>query len=319
MYSKFEGLFIPTVTPFDANGALDLKSIDRLTRHQTSIKGVAGLVSCARIGEGTVLRPEEKMQVYEVMGEAAHAHGKLNIATIAPQSTDEAIEIVRKLEKLPVDAVMIFPPLLFSWGKVGGDLKLRFFEDVTKATTLPVVLFQIPVQSYWYDPETITRIAALPNVLAFKEASFNLELFSETCRQLKANGRKMRILTGNDKFVGKSYELGAVGALIGMANLATERWAELDKAGRQGDYQRALALQHELEDLSGIVFAEPIVEAVARIKAILQDEGLITSATIRRPQLGITAEAREQVLQSYRRLKAGKQAAVADRAVAVAH
>jgi len=303
-YSKLEGLFIPTVTPFDDKLALDLRSLDRLARFQASVEGVSGLVSCARIGEGTVLRPEEKLKVHQAMGEAAHACGKLHIATIAPQSTDEAIETLRKLEPLPVDAVMIFPPLLFAWGKVGGDLKLRFFEDVTKASKLPIVLFQIPVQSYWYDPQTITRIAALPGVVAFKEASFSVELFSETCRLLKANGRKMRVLTGNDRFVGKSYELGAVGALIGVANLAVDRWAALDKAGRRGDYAGALAIQEELKELSEIVFVEPIVEAVARIKAILQDEGLIATAAVRPPQMGISAAEKQQLLHSYRELRA---------------
>lgn len=303
-YSKFEGLFIPTVTPFDAKLEVDLKSLDRLARHQASIDGVAGLVSCARIGEGTVLRPEEKLKVHKAMGEAAHACGKLHIATTAPQSTGEAIETLRKLESMPVDAVMIFPPLLFAWGKVGGDLKLRFFEDVTKATKLPIVLFQVPVQSYWYDPETISRIAALPNVLAYKDASFNVELFAETCRQLRANGRKMRVLTGNDRFVGKSYELGAVGALIGVANLAIDRWAELDRAGRRGDFGAALAIQAELKELSELVFAEPIVEAVARIKAILHDEGLIATAGVRPPQLGISDAEKQQLLRGYRELRA---------------
>jgi len=51
-HSRFHGLFIPHVTPFDDSGALDLDSLERLTTHQTSIHGVAGLVSCARIGEG---------------------------------------------------------------------------------------------------------------------------------------------------------------------------------------------------------------------------------------------------------------------------
>lgn len=302
-YARFEGLFIPTVTPFDDAMALDLQSLDRLARFQAGTDGVSGLVSCARIGEGTVLRPEEKLEVHRAMGEAAHACGKLHIATIAPQSTDEAIDTMRKLESLPVDAVMIFPPLLFAWGKVGGDLKLRFFEDVTRASRLPVVLFQVPVQNYWYDPETISRIAALPNVVAFKDASFSAELFGQTCERLRRDGRRMRVLTGNDRFVGRSYQLGAVGSLIGMANLAVDRWAALDRAGRSGDHETALAIQEELHALSHVVFAEPIVEAVARIKAILQDEGLIASAAVRRPQLGITAAEKQAVLRSYRDLR----------------
>ena len=303
-YTKFEGLFIPTVTPFDAKLALDLKSLDRLARYQASVDGVAGLVSCARIGEGTVLSPEEKLKVHQAMGEAARACGKVHIATIAPQSTAEAIETVHKLESMPVDAVMIFPPLLFAWGKVSGDLKLRFFEDVTRACKMPIVLFQIPVQSYWYDPETITRIAALPNVVAYKEASFSLELFTETCRQLKAKGRKMHVLTGNDHFVGKSYELGAVGSLIGVANLAVDRWVEIDRAGRRGDFGTALAIQEELKELSELVFVEPIVEAVARIKAILQEEGLIENASVRPPQLGLSETEKQTLLHGYRQMRA---------------
>ena len=260
------------------------------------------LVSCARIGEGPVLSWAEKLQVYEVMGKAARDSKKLHTATIMPQSTAEAISMMKELEKLPVDAVMIFPPLLFSWGKVGGEFKFRFFEDLTKASSLPIVLFQIPVQSYWYDPETISRIAALPTVVAFKEASFDINLYTETCQRLKRDGRKMLVLTGNDRFVGKSYELGAVGSLIGMANLAVNRWAELDKAGRRGDFRGALAIQEELKELSELVFAEPIVEAVSRIKAILQAEGLIATSSVRAPQLGITDQQRDALLAGYRRI-----------------
>jgi dihydrodipicolinate synthase/N-acetylneuraminate lyase len=305
-YDRFEGLFIPTVTPFLADLTVDTASLDRLARHQASIPGVAGLVSCARIGEGTVLAPDEKLAVYEAMGSAARACGKLHIATIAPQSTAEAIAIIKKLESLPVDAVMIFPPLLFAWGKVSGDLKVRFFEDIARATKLPVVLFQIPVQSYWYDADTVDRIAALPNVVAFKEASFNLELFTSICRKLQASGRRMRVMTGNDRFVGKSYELGAVGSLIGMANLAPEQWAMLDAAGRAGDFAGAIALQHKLAELSEVVFGEPIVEAVGRIKAILHDEGLIAHAGVRPPQMGITSEERRTVIESFRRVRSAQ-------------
>ena len=303
-YSKFEGLFIPTVTPFDSEGNLDLKSLDRVSRYQASIPGVAALVSCARIGEGTVLTPEEKMQVHEVMGAAARAFGKVHTACIAPQSTKEAINTIHALEKMAVDAVMIFPPLLFSWGKVGGDLKVKFYEDIVNATSMPITLFQIPVQNYWYDPETVCRIAALKHIVSFKEASFNKELFTETCRQLKLKNAKMRVLTGNDRFVGESYKLGAVGALIGMANVAPDQWAELDRVGRAGDFPAALDMQAKLQPMSDLIFAEPIVEAVARIKAVLKNENLIACDYVRPPQQGISEAERAELLKRYAELRA---------------
>jgi 4-hydroxy-tetrahydrodipicolinate synthase len=303
-YAKYEGLFIPTVTPFDESGDLDLKSLDRVARYQASVPGVAALVSCARIGDGAVLTPDEKMKVHEMVGRAAHDNGKVHTATIAPQSTKEAIALIRKLETMPVDAVMIFPPLLFAWGKVGGDLKVKFYEDIVAATEMPITLFQIPVQSYWYDPDTICRIAALPHIVSFKEASFNIDLYTESCRRLKADNAKMRILTGNDRFVGKSYELGAVGALIGVANVAPDQWAELDRLGRAGDFKGAIAMQELLRSISDLIFQEPIVEAVARIKTVLKNERLIASDFTRPPQMGISEAEKQELLKRYAALRA---------------
>jgi 4-hydroxy-tetrahydrodipicolinate synthase len=300
---QFQGLFIPYVTPFDESGAVDIESLERLTSHFVSLNGVAGLVSCARIGEGPVLTLQEKRRVYESVGKIARQAGRIHIATITPQSTDEAIDLVRDLETLPVDAAMIFPPLLFAWGKVEGELKFRFFEDVTHNTNLPLVLFQIPVRSYWYDVETICRIAKLEKVVAYKEASFDMKLFTDTMQQLERQNAVMEVLTGNDRFVAESYKLGASGALIGVSNVATEKWAAMDRAGRAGDFDNAAAIQKELESLKELIFSEPIVEAVARIKIILEDEGLIKTATVRRPQLGVSESERKQLLDSYRALK----------------
>ncbi|HMF47191.1 MAG TPA: dihydrodipicolinate synthase family protein [Candidatus Saccharimonadales bacterium] len=302
-HERFSGLFIPHVTPFDNLGALDSESLTRLTKHFCSLPGVAGLVSCARIGESPVLNLDEKRRVYEISGKAAREGGKVHIATIAPQSTDEAVGLMHELENLPVDGVMIFPPLLFAWGNVDPNLKVRFFEDLAAETKLPVVLFQIPVKSYYYDPDTICRIARLENVVAFKEASFDIDLFSETVQRLRRDRAAMRILTGNDRFVAESYKLGAHGALIGVANVATEKWGALDIAGRAGKFDEAAAIQSELASVKELVFSEPIVEAVARIKIVLQREGLIKTAKVRRPQLGVSEAEKKQLLESYQALK----------------
>jgi 4-hydroxy-tetrahydrodipicolinate synthase len=299
----FRGLFIPYVTPFDESGAVDIASLERLTTHFVSLDGVAGLVSCARIGEGPVLTTQEKRRVYESIGKIARKTGRLHIAAIIPQSTDEAINLVRDLETLPVDAAMIFPPLLFAWGRVEGELKFRFFEDLARNTNLPLVLFQIPVRSYWYDVETICRIAKLEKVVAFKEASFDMRLFTDTMRQLERENTNVEVLTGNDRFVAESYKLGASGALIGVSNVATEKWAAMDRAGRAGDFENAAAIQKKLESLKELIFSEPIVDAVARIKIILEHEGLIKTAAVRRPQLGVGEAEKKRLLDSYRALK----------------
>ena len=47
----------------------------------------------------------------------------------------------------------------------------------------------------------------------------------------------MQVLTGNDRFVGESYRMGGVGSLIGISNVATPRWGQLDIAGRAGQFE----------------------------------------------------------------------------------
>jgi dihydrodipicolinate synthase/N-acetylneuraminate lyase len=73
----------------------------------------------------------------------------------------------------------------------------------------------------------------------------------------------------------------------------------MDQAGRAGDFRQAMAIQEELEDLKELVFAEPIVDAVARIKTILRHEGWIKSDGVRKPQLGIGAEEKRRLIESY--------------------
>ena len=77
----------------------------------------------------------------------------------------------------------------------------------------------------------------------------------------------------------------------------------MDSAGRAGDFENAAAIQKELESLKELIFSEPIVEAVARIKIILEHEGLIKTAAVRRPQIGISESEKKRLLDSYRDLK----------------
>lgn len=298
---RFKGLFVPLVTPFYESAEPDVESLERLAGYLTT-QGIAGLVSCARIGEGPVLSPKEKLAVFKVVGQVTRRAGLAHIAAITPQSTGEGVRLCRELEELPVDAAMIFPPLLFSWGKVPGDFKVRFFEDLVRDSRMALVLFQVPVPSYWYDVETVCRIAELDRVVAYKEASFNVDLFNDTVRELKRRRRKIQVLTGNDRFVAQSYAVGAEGALIGISNVATEKWAAIDRTARGGEHDKALALQAELRELQELIFGEPIVEAVARIKAVLRHQGLIRSDTVRRPQLGVSAEERKKLIASFREI-----------------
>lgn len=287
-------LFVPHVTPFTPENTLDEESLVSLVEYFNDVPGLGGLVSCARIGEGPVLDWAEKRRVFELVADAKADHLPL-VATIAPQTTDEAIRKVTEAAEAGADAAMIFPPLLFAWGNVHGEFKVQFFEDVAAETDLPLVLFQVPVQSYWYQPETVRRISLIDSVEAYKDASFDVQLFTETVREVQNDGGDMNILTGNDRFVAQSFMFDIEGALIGVSNVATEAWANLCTVAADREYKRAMDVQDDLYGIKETIFAEPIVDAPARLKYCLREQGVIAHDGVRRPQLGIDADEEDRL------------------------
>jgi 4-hydroxy-tetrahydrodipicolinate synthase len=291
---ELRGVFVPHVTPLDASGDIDVRSLESLIQRIGSVDGLGGLVSCARIGEGPVLSWDEQLRVYERVAEAKPGDVP-HVATVGAGSTGEAIEKVRQVSAAGADAAMIIPPLLFAWGQSEPEMKYRFFEDLDAETDVPLVLFQVPVSSYWYDADTVARIASLDGVAAIKEASFNVQLFTAVVQTLKAEGRDISILSGNDRFLAQSFMLGIDGALVGVANLLTERWVEMYTHAANNRYSEALGLQEELLEIKDLTFKQPIVEATARIKYCLAEQGVIANDAVRRPQLGLSADAKAEL------------------------
>lgn len=285
----FDGVFVPHVTPLTDDEEIDKQSLRDLVRELSDTEGLGGLASCTRVGEGPVLSFEEKSRVFEIVVEEAPDDLPI-VGTVAPQSTAEAIERVEGAAAAGVDAVMIIPPLLFAWGEPSPEMRYAFYEQLDAATDVPVVLFQIPVESYWYDPDTLARISHLDNVVAIKEASFNVKLFSDVVHTLQHEGGEISILSGNDRFLAQSFMLGVDGALVGVANVFPEEWVEMYGLAREHRYNEALDKQADLLELKDLLFRRPIVTATSRIKWALAAQGTIEDATVRRPQPAISDE-----------------------------
>lgn len=288
------GVFVPHVTPFDESGVLDEDSLESLVVSLVDIEGLGGVVSCARVGEGPVLTWSEQLRICELVSDWVPKDIP-HVATVGGQSTAEVVEKVLDVTDAGADAAMLIPPLLFAWGDAEPEMRIQFFKDVAAATDLPLVLFQVPIASYWYDAETIARISEIDGVAAVKEASFNVELFTDVVYTVHNSGGDISMLSGNDRFLAQSMMLGIDGALVGVANLLPEKWVEMYALADANRFDEALALQEDLLEIKELTFQQPIVEAPARIKYCLQELGTIDSATVRRPQRGLSAEAKQEL------------------------
>lgn len=297
----FEGLWVAMVTPMKENGELDIESIQSLARHLTDGTDVAGLTTGARIGEGPVLTQDEHVRLARAVAEVVDVPV---MGSILPSSADNAIEQATAMRDAGAVAVMVFPPLLMAWGKVPESVKLSFYKDFAAGTPIPIVGFQIPIRDYWIASETFGEIAKLPQVVSMKDACFDMRFYGETLRAVKKSEGHMTMLNGNDHFVAEGAIMGAEGALIGISNIVPEVWAEIIALGRAGQVNEALELQRQVKPLQDTIFREPILEAVSRMKAILADKGVIASAHVRRPQLGVEGEELSRLLEGYRQAQA---------------
>lgn len=292
-HTDLGGVFVPHVTP-QIDGEVDETSLRALIDYLTETADLGGLASCTRVGEGPVLTYEEKLGVFEIVADQKPDDLPL-VGTVAPQSTEEAVQKVQGATDAGADAVMVIPPLLFAWGQASPEMRYTFFETLDDRTDVPIVLFQVPVESYWYDADNLVRISHLENVVGIKEASFNVQLFTDVVHSLQNDGGDISILSGNDRFLAQSFMLGIEGALVGVANVMPDRWVEMYDLASEDRYKEALAVQDDLLEVKELLFSQPIVKATARIKFCLQQQGIIESAFVRGPQPGVDPDERDQL------------------------
>lgn len=296
--SGMKGLHVPIVTPMTDDGAIDENALRSLTKHIASSDGVSGIVTTARIGEGLLLDADEQVEVARIVHDVV-GDTKVVTSTLDPRTVGEALGRIAAVAAAGADAVMLFPPLLLAWGQVPARVRTEFWRELDAGSALPLALFQIPVRSYWYTVEEIVEIGRLPQVVAMKEASFSMDLYRETVAALDAEGIEMDVLNGNDRFVAEGSLLGSEGSLIGIANLFPELWARIHDLATSGDVLGALELQRQMRPLQELVFDEPILDAVARLKLALVEDGVLDSHFVRRPQLGLDAAAIEDFRRRY--------------------
>jgi 4-hydroxy-tetrahydrodipicolinate synthase len=202
----------------------------------------------------------------------------------------------RDAEALGAGGLLIFPVSAFGGDLLPPELPYAYHAAIADASTLPLILFQLQpdLGGVLFPPNVLAALVDIPSVVAIKEASFDAMRFVDL-RDRLADLRPIALLTGNDTFVLESFVLGAGGALIGMAAIATRAQVEMIAAELRGDHEGARARAASLEPLIRAVFASPVRNYRARIKEALVMQGVIPHATVRRPLLPIDAAERVRI------------------------
>ncbi len=226
----FKGSLPALITPFK-NGEVDTKAFQEFVEWQIS-EGSHGLVPCGTTGESPTLSHEEHKLVVELCIEAAAGRVPV-IAGAGSNSTLEAIDLAKHAKSAGADAVLVVSPY---YNKPSQEGLFRHFEAINNAVDIPIIVYNIPPRSVVdIQPNTMARIAGLPNVVGVKDATNDL---ARPLRETNLIGRDWCMLSGEDGTAIAYLAQGGSGCISVTANVAPKLCAMMHEAWQQGDMDR---------------------------------------------------------------------------------
>src|SRR6476659_721227 len=246
----FRGTFTALVTPF-RESAIDFTALRNLIESQIAA-GIDGIIAVGTTGESPTLTHDERKEVIRCAIEAAKKRC-LVLAGTGSYSTREAIAATEEAEKLGVDGALLVAPY---YNKPSQEGLFRHFKAVADATSLPIMLYNIPGRcGVDISPETVVRLAKeCRNIVSIKEASGSVERVSDLRRRLPES---FTILSGDDSLTLPFMAVGAAGVVSVASNLFPSEVCALIQACESADLKSASKLHRKLLPLFKDLFIEP--------------------------------------------------------------
>jgi 4-hydroxy-tetrahydrodipicolinate synthase len=246
----FRGIFTALVTPF-RDGVIDTSAFGKLIEAQIAA-GITGIVAVGTTGESPTLSNEEREQVIRLVVRTANKRCQV-LAGTGSNATHHAVADTKMAEKLGADGALLVAPY---YNKPSQEGLFRHFKAIAAATSLPIVLYNIPGRcGVDIVPDTVARLAnESQNIVSIKEASGSVERVSELRMRLPDS---FTILSGDDSLTLAFMSVGAAGVVSVASNLFPAEVCALLRAFESGDVKAATKLHHKMFPLFKDLFIEP--------------------------------------------------------------
>jgi 4-hydroxy-tetrahydrodipicolinate synthase len=280
--TPFGRVLTAMVTPFTADGALDLAGAQRLAAHLVDA-GNDGLIINGTTGESPTTSDAEKDQlvraVLEAVGDRAHV-----VAGIGTNDTRHSIELARTAERAGAHGLLAVTPY---YNKPPQEGLFRHFSAIADATELPVMLYDIPGRSgVPIDTETLVRLAEHPRIVANKDAKGDLGRASWA---IARSG--LAWYSGDDMLNLPLLSVGAIGFVSVVGHVVTPELRALLDAHVSGDVQKATEIHQRLLPVFTGMFR---TQGVITTKAALALKGL-PAGPLRLPLVELSPEETAQL------------------------
>ena len=283
---SLRGVIPPLVTPFQADGALDLASF-QANLESLSAFDLAGFLVLGSNGEAASLEEEEKLALVAAARRGV-ARDRLLLVGTGMESTRATIALGRRVADLGADAVLVLTPHYYK-PRMTPDALRRHFEAVADASPVPVYLYSVPAFTGLTWPAGLAQaLAGHPRIAGMKESSGDVGLLSRVVASVPAS---FRVACGNALAFYPSLCVGAAAGVLAVANCAPRPAIALLRAFEAGDHARARRIQEALAPLAAAVTAG---HGVAGLKETMSMIGL-RGGTVRAPLLPAPASVRDEL------------------------
>ena len=242
------GAIVAIVTPFK-KGKVDEEALRRLIEEQIAA-GTDGIAPCGTTGESTTLSHEEHDRVIEITIDAARKRVPV-IAGTGSNSTAEAFRLTRHAWEAGADAALMVCPY---YNRPTQEGLYHHYRTIAEEVPIPIIIYNIASRTgVNMLPETLARLAKIPNIVGVKEASGSLKQMSDV---IQVCGPDFAVLSGDDIFTLALLAIGGKGVISVISNVAPADMAAMVDAFAAGDLQKARALHYRMSPLIDALFIE---------------------------------------------------------------
>jgi len=249
MNNPFSGSGVALVTPFKEDKSIDFTAVRKLVQLQI-LGGTDFLVVQGTTGESPTLSQEEKLKLLETVID--ENSGKLKIVYgIGGNNTTLVGETLKLLKIEGVDGILSVSPY---YNKPTQKGIIEHFKYISSCTELPIILYNVPGRTGSNIlAETTLTLAEIPNIVAIKEASGNMDQIMEIIRLRKPN---FGVISGDDAITMPLIAAGADGVISVVANALPEKFSRMVHAALNGDLDSARKEHYDLLAITRMFFEE---------------------------------------------------------------
>lgn len=264
---KFYGCYTAIVTPFK-NGKIDYESLDKILSYQMK-SNIRGIVPCGSTGEGSLLNSDEYIDIIRFCVEKVNGKKQV-IAGFGTNSTTKCIELLKKVNDIKVDGLLVIVPY---YNKPTQKGMIEHFKAIAENTKHDIILYNIPSRTgVNITPLTVYELSKIKNIKGIKEASGNIDQVSEIINMC---GKNFSVLSGDDSLTLALMSVGGDGVISVVSNIIPSDIANMCINFLKGNTKKAIEIHHKYFKLMKALFIEtnpiPVKYALKKLKIIDDD------------------------------------------------